>query len=69
MKTKNFDKKLVLNKKTIAHVVKDELTKVQGGTLAATNSDVFLGATCCTCGTCTLCNSICINTCPFVCGP
>jgi len=66
MKTKNFVKKLVLNKKTIAHLEKDELTDVKGGTTP--NS---LAAGCTTlavpCGSCLTCVNTC--TCPFVCGP
>jgi hypothetical protein len=31
MKTKPFDKKLVLNKKTIAHLDNDKMNAVQGG--------------------------------------
>jgi len=31
MKTKRFDKKLVLNKKTIAHLGRGELNAVEGG--------------------------------------
>jgi hypothetical protein len=68
MKTKNFVKKLVLNKKTIAHVGKGEMTKVQGGTSpvsldAPCNTDNQLIPTCCTCAT------VCASGCPFVCGP
>ena len=33
MKTKRFDKKLVLNKKTIAHLVNGEMKAVEGGVL------------------------------------
>jgi hypothetical protein len=36
MKTKHFDKKLVLNKKTIAHLGSDELNAVNGGLSANT---------------------------------
>ncbi len=39
MKTKQFDKKLVLNKKTVAHLNNGEMNGVQGGidTIYSTN--------------------------------
>ena len=31
MKTKTFEKKLILNKKTVAHLDKDEMSVIYGG--------------------------------------
>lgn len=60
MKTKPFDKKLVLNKKTVAHLNNSEMKAVEGGDMPLC---VTIGADTCisyegwTCGTCIFCPS------------
>ena len=61
MKTKTFDKKLVLNKKTIAHLGRGELHAVNGGGPTDPNTG-FL--TCFSCETCAGMPT-CVKTCPI----
>jgi hypothetical protein len=63
MKTKKFDKKLVLNKKTIAHLNKGEMNAVEGGYVncitGGLDTCVPLTATCTSICETTSCNICC----------
>jgi len=69
MKTKHFDKKLVLNKKTIAHLGYGDMKAVEGGgpptcvTIGADTCISFEGWTCTGCPTYNTCPTDC-KTCP-----
>ncbi len=72
MKSKNFSKKLSLNKTTLVNLNYDEKAKVMGG---ATNPSCDPENTCDTCvscggtcgATCHTCDATCLNTCAVTC--
>jgi hypothetical protein len=78
MKSKKFEKKLALNKKTIADLNGDMMGRVHGGIENTQTASCCMGPTDCPnctqtcntyCGTCAptcapTCDATCVNTCP-----
>lgn len=55
MKSKKFHRRLVLNKTTVADLNRGRMSRIYGGETEGT----------CPFGTCTECQSVCLNKCPL----